>query len=980
VRSGAAFQDRPVRRGVQDTRRLSVDEDNPRSFLDDFSGESIAQQGSEAYAATVAAKVVQSPGKFQRIFNRMTGDKVADLAAYYAGETPEGVTVEKALPSVGLPFGAMLRDMRVILGQTKMGQKIWEAGRQYKVDTQKISGTWRGTYERAVKDLSKAEKAAVTTLLDTEEDITQPGKVGDAARALRKLTNEVGQTLIDHGYLSTLRDAYLPHLFQGKYWVYSKSHPGQGTKHYSEIEALAEARDRVKAGQTDVKVFQDTFIPPDNGTMLSTKQYWRLVKMIQGQVGDQVQIHGDEDIKALMEDELLDGPTAAEISKALREGKVARPKPKLRWHGNLLERSVNNPNFVKDLDLIFQAYLYGSARKITQDKFMRDAQKSLEAMPGEHGDLKKFIEQTYIPNTLAHPTQMEKSLARVFSNSALMHWITGGKAQAWTGQDIRKILHNMNLGQYVWDMGLSGSSAIANASQVMVATSPIVGYKSIGAGYRDLMKTSSNPEMKAELEDVGVLSGISNISGEILGEGKPIDQFFEFLKKVTFTDKNRGLKSFGEGTLMPFGWVETSNRVVTYWAGKDYATRKLAKGTKAAQLAQKVVDPKSSLHDLAFEVDNEGGSKEAFARQFAFELVDKTQFRHGRENLPTGILDAGTRLLSPYKSFLLSYMKYFADTYRLGRTSGGRGVFTTKAGVQGVGRGLIGDPLKAIKFTFATLALGGAAGNPLAWGAALLLNEVLKAGFGVSGDDWLEEFKFGLTGKLGVDISGSIAVHLPTKLEDFVGRYAKILIHNGQLAYDWMRDQDTLMQARRNTRELLPAVGQRGQDVKRILQTGQYISPNRRTPIEIEESKISASVKRMFGILPSGVRQAYDKSRDLQTRKRDLRDKSADLSERWANAIHKGDQEGAQDVIDGAISKRQKAMDRIRKLREGSKDATLLREAREEALFYKQWIQNREGRRAALRRLRQTLQERDRRLKGSPRYIRLPELLKRAGK
>ncbi|KKN75037.1 hypothetical protein LCGC14_0384110, partial [marine sediment metagenome] len=853
-------------------------------------------------------RVILGDKNIERIQARLDdfrGSRMMHYYNYLRGRQDADISIvlqKRHLPQLGHWF----RNMESILSQTTQGRRVYEAGRTFKEDTIRQFKQWENVYELAVRNLDAQEKRAVLRLLDTTQEIEGDHPVEVAADRIRRLLTEVRTYLIDNGKKVGYIEGYLPHIFQGKFWVTAEGLSSHKVETLG--EALQIAATWSDQGQTSIKVRQDTFISPDDATMLSRRSYWRLVKAIQEKAGESI--------------EVFDDLSATDIHQMLSGEKIARAKPRKRFFGNLMERVVNNPNFLKDLDQVMGLYFYGASRKVGQDVLWNTVQRNLDNMPAADSRLKQFIETVYMPGTLAHPTNIEEGIAKVLHDMKI-------KPGA-SGQDVRRMFHNINMVQYVYDLGLSMSSAIANASQFFVMAYPIIGEQSAVTGYRMGARAFRDPVLFAELEGEGITQGVSSITGEVLLDRNALR---EFRSKIRGKE---GIRGFGEATLTPFSLVELMNRFSTYFAGKDYAKRWLAKEKDPMKLVLKVSPETSSLFSQAREYSarltdpdvtrnaswkaKNRRLKDALAMRFGYELNEKVNFRAGRENLPQAIREVPVRLLSPYKSFLLNSMKYTLDTVSP--------------------KGMVKDPKKALRFTAMTFALAGVAGNPILYGLFLIINALYKELFGVDLEKELRRHNLlrGLTGKLGVDISGSVAVQLPARLQDLLGRYGKIALELGTLAVQKAQGTGTIITERKLKRQVMPAQMQRVVDAITILNEGQYITPISKTPVALDGEPWVAAVKRAVGILPAAVSKAFEEEREMQRLKRKYKGLSADLTERWSTAVKDEDVVQIDRVVRKVTGRVNDALERMAK----AKNNDQVIEALTDLLFWQQWIEGKE--------------------------------------
>jgi superfamily II DNA/RNA helicase len=873
--------------------------------------------GTTLYGGFPLQEIARIPKLFTKLLRTQKVNRIANWYGWLRGRQHEDVTVVLK-KDYGPQLGWWFRNMDSVLSQTRQGRLVYEAGRDFKQDTIKRFKVWRTRYMSAVDGLTDEEKRDVLNLIDQVEAPEGEGKVVEAAQTLRELTIDVRQYLIDNGHRVGYIEGYLPHIFQGHFWVKAR---GQMSHKVESIGEALEVADRMatETGE-NVTIMQDTFIPPDDAQMMTRRAYWRLIKALQENIGESIEVM--EDI------------STTEIHQMISGAKVARPLPRKRFFGNMMGRVVNNPNYLKDLDSVMQAYFYGASRKVHQDILMRKVHSQYEKMGSEQSDLKQFAERKFMPGVLAHPTMMEKAAARAIHEVGLF--------PGASGQDVRKWMHNVNLIQYVMDLGLSASSAIANASQFFMNAYPIVGEKAAAKAYARAAKIMTkmlvapntlNEEQKADLKEItemGITSAVSSITGEILIEEGTIQ---EFMRKLALGE---GLKGFQEATLMPFSTVELQNRFASYFAGKFWAEQQLANGKSAVGVAREVGPETSTLMEVAQEIDTRLASTEAtrnvhwqrkqerleaqFARLAGVEINDKTQFRVGRENLPFILREAPIRLFSPYKTFLMNQLKFTIDTLRP--------------------KGIRTNPKKALRFAGMTLALAGVAGNPIVYGVFLAINRMLKEFFDYDLEEELRKknLRRGLTGWLGLDISGAVAVWLPDRLEDLLGRFGKIALELGKLAVSEERGAGplgiTAMQARRLKRQFLPAQVQRTVDAYIIIDQGAYVTPLTKTPVALEAEPWVAAIKRFIGMLPKSVSRTFEEEQATQRMKRQYKTLSRDLTERWAQAIKENNKKDLDDVMQFVVKRVDKALNRLKNARNESS----ARRAIVELLFWKSWM------------------------------------------
>lgn len=850
--------------------------------------------------------------------------RVAHQVNWLLGKTPENTTV-KVKSKYSPQFVQWFRNMGEILSQTTQGRDVYEAGRTYRQEiVQKMAG-WRARYEAAAAGLGLQEKAALVKILDTVEDLGSlpAGKVTEAAKEIRALLDDIHAELTkqipEMGYIK----GYFPHVFQGKFWVKVHNDPDQKYLHKMETirGALQLAKDLAEKTGEKVDIVQDTFIPGDDATMMSRRSFWKLVAAMKKRLGETVPIF-----------ENLSGQQIADI---LAGEKIAKPLPRKRFFGHAVAREIDSPNYSRAIDDVMDVYFYGASRKIAQDKFTKLVQDRVERMK-DADRLRKFVQDVYLPTILAHPTNFEEGLANA--------WIVQKMSPGATGQDVRRWMHKVNLPQYVFDMGLSASSVVANATQFWINAYPVVGELAAVKGYGKGFRTLWDKGLLAEVEAEGITAGVSAITGEsIIGKG--------WLKDLGEKLAGRqGLHGLGEATLEPFQVAEMINRFSAYWAGKDWALKELARGRDPRKVAATVAPKTSSLYRQAEKLAKAKRTgpveREAFARKVGFELNEKTNFRISRDNLPQILQEAPLRLLSPYKAFLLNQLKYSWETL------GPKGAFH--------------NPKAALRFAGMTFALAGAAGNPVLWGIFEGINFLMKLLFGVDLEKELKRRGWwrGASGRAGLDISGSVALNMPRRAEDLLGRYGKVGLELGRLAYGKARDAGTLKEEKTLGRLAMPALVQRTVDALTIIEEGQYRTPIKGTPITLKEAPWAAAVKRVAGMMPGGVAEQFDREEMAQKTEARFKSLSHDYTERWAEAYRQGDERGQDRIIRKVVNRVNEALDNL----QGARTQDEATQALVELAFWATWARGQEKFKAALE--RRTIPRDLYQLKKAPRYMR----------
>jgi hypothetical protein len=302
-----------------------------------------------------------------------------------------------------------------------------------------------------------------------------------------------------------------------------------------------------------------------------------------------------------------------------------------------------------------------------------------------------------------------------------------------------------------------------------------------------------------------------------------------------------------------------------------------------------------------------------------------------------------TRILSPYKSFLTNQIKYTAAAI------GPRGIKT--------------NPKRALRFAAMTFLLAGVAGNPIMYGMFLSVAMILKRLFGydlrkdlqrahkiLGGKIEIPPLYRGIFGALGLDISGSVAIHLPTpeRWRDYFGRYGQGLLELSQLAWKkFVTGEGTVFHERKLARLKYPAQALRIMDSMDIFERGEYTTPITKTPVAITSEPVwLAAIKRALGMLPTDVATTFDRERIFLKQKRKYRSISQDLTERWATAVKNNDVEAQQKIF---VQVSRRLVNATKKLGRARTDDEMF-EALTEVMFYKRWIESNQHFKNALER------------------------------
>jgi len=673
-----------------------------------------------------------------------------------------------------------------------------------------------------------------------------------SADGIEGLTKLLGENEIPIGYL----DNYLSHVFQGDYWL---EVGGKKLKKYpNEWKALFDAQKLVKEDPSqEVKVIVDSITSPDDVTYLSQRGLWGLVSRIKEKIG--------EDGMEVMTNE--------QIRDSLR-GTVST-RPKRRFVGNFMKRLSDNPNYEKDLPKVMKYYGYQVSRKLNQDKFTREAERLTNAMMKDgdrYGEMAKYSKDKFIPAVLGHPSGFDKTLSHAAGLMGL------------DKQIFKKLAGRGQTAQFIWDLGYSASSAMVNSLQSM-NTIALAGPKAFG---------------KALKHGAGV-----KVRGKILSPWADPKVVEEAITAIEHEASLLGtsVRHKAKSLLMPTGLfkeVELRNRLQAYFSGREYGFEifdSLKKGGKSAEKAlsrlRLVVPDTDPLYESALDViRKKGGDKTTFATEAAYEMVEKTQFRYGKV-AGSPIFDQGfVKMMSPYKSFLINQSKLSYDLLNP--------------------YGIFKHPKEAATFAGLYFAAGGLEGNPVLAAYGHLADTVMTKLYPEKRNlsEYLEDkgFDSGILGKAGVDISGQLAVNLPTSPSEMIGRVGTIIGDTYELKKAKARvtpgigDRPLATREKRKVfRNLLPSQARRLYEANRVFKTGEVIRPITGSLVRKVDDPTLEALKVAFGV------RGYDESRllrdemALQERKEALKKRTGDYRQQFVDSLAEGDVGGALKLVESSL-------------------------------------------------------------------------------
>ena len=532
---------------------------------------------------------------------------------------------------------------------------------------------------------------------------------------MRNVLNELRQFGIDNGLSIHKIENYVPHIFEGNWrvWINGQLH----TKFFkNHIDAVNKAIEVIKAGgEADV----GPVMPKDAYDIyLREARMGRLIG----------KLHRSSKIPS------------AEIREYLRKANV-KQVPKERFFGNMLQRKTNNPDFIKDLDVVIRMYAYGISRKVYQDKFKKEITALREEAVPKLGE----VLEKYEGRVAGVPQALEEWIASVTASAAEAIGLGARDANV---SGLKRIIWMMSAAQYVYDLGLMTSSAAVNLTQLFINTIPLTRSPAATAkGIKAAVNALRDPKSKErlELQEMGITA---EISSALEGQDTQLLQ-------------NKLAKWALDFPLFMFKGVEISNRANTYFIGKNLA---LSNPKKVMKILDTLQIPESA------RIRRMKG--EEFAREFGAELVNNTQFRIEKFNAP-GLLTSPTfKLLAPYKGFLINQHVLM---FKL-----------LKAGLRDPLKLKSTDGMQALAaFMAASFAIGGKETNPLTSTTYAIMEEAYervyhqKLGELKVGDFKLGEImEFGFPAQFDYDFTSALLLQNPTEyLTDplqATGRYADL--------------------------------------------------------------------------------------------------------------------------------------------------------------------------------------------------------------
>ena len=812
------------------------------------------------------------------------------------------------------------KNQESILRQTPQGSRIFDSATRFKDTTNRDYTNFTDAFDAIKKGMEKSfpsrratrrgMKALWSEVLEGLDTGSPTPRAEPHVEALRQWYDSLHEYARKAGVPIGYRENYLSHMFNGDYWIKSEGEFSRPFSNFGEaLQELARAR---MAGK-DATLEMDVYVPPFEGQATSRRGFWRAASELHKLTGERLEVIGNAvglpDLGQMLAD-MGKGLETGEFAELLREGKVLRPLPRHRFFANMLRRVADNPYFSRDPSIIFPNYTYGLVRKVTQDRFLREVQTQIEDMPLSHSELKRTVMDYYMPAVLGHPTPFEKGTANWFGRTVMGRPVEPGA--------VRQLVSSVAGVQFLFDLGASIASAGVNATQTWANTYPIIGEKSFLEGEAAYWRSMHDPKIGAEVREVAVAEHVSPITHRRIEHGArqlahPLGLFQE---------------------------MEYHNRVSSYFGGKHYAAERLKGLAPAAlpeamrELAKKVTPSGTAkarelgpLYDRAAMIEGMlkkarrskwyrkynafhpqtvaaiGRQRALFERHFGKELSDKTQFRVGRENLPSVLNNGPLQAIFPYKSFMLNQIGLSYRYLRLHPEYAG-GPLARRSSWRRAG--VWEDPIRWTRHAAMSFALGGIFGSPFLLAGFHVLNAIYRK---VTGEDLRHElrklhFERGLLSKLGLDISGNFAVHMPnpqTFFDDTAGRLVKVGWH----AVQYLPDGYDVFEKRRMQRDLLPAQVRRIADAWETYKAGEVVTPIRRELVDMTGKstldRAKNALRTAVGAQDPRIRAYFDDREELLKRQERFQGRRAAINERLAESVRRGEPKIVDAVVEDII-------------------------------------------------------------------------------
>lgn len=824
------------------------------------------------------------------------------------------------------------KNQETILRQTAQGSNIFDSATRFKDLTNRdytnfmdSFDTIRGAMEKSFPN-RRARRRGMKQLWQEVIEGLDTGNPTPAAaphvEALRTWYDTLHQYARKNGVPIGYRENYLSHMFNGDYWIKTE---GEFSRPFSNFgEALQElARRRAEGKPSTLEM--DVYIPPFEGQATSRRGFWRAAAELHKMMGERLEVIGNNvgipDIQQML-DAMGKTLEVGDFGQMLREGKVLRPLPRHRFFANMLQRVANNPYFSRDPSVIFPNYTYGLVRKVTQDRLLREVQTQIEAMPLRHSELKRHVMDYYMPAVLGHPSTFEKAAANWFGRTVMGRPVEPG--------EVRKLVSSIAGVQFLFDLGASITSSAVNATQTWVNTYPVIGEKSFLEGEGAYWRGMHDTKIAAEIREVAVAEHVSPITHRRIEHGArqlahPLGLFqeMEYHNRVS---SYFGGKHFAHEKLkalkvdaLPAAMRELADKVAPTGLAKERQLSPLyARANEVELMLRKAMRSKWYRKHKAFHPKTiEAIQRRAalFEKHFGKELSDKTQFRVGRENLPSILNNGPLQAAFPYKSFLLNQMALSYRYLRLHPEYGG-GPLARRSSWRRAG--VWEDPLRWTRHAAMTFALGGIFGSPFLLAGFHVLNAIYRK---MTGEDLRHElrklhFERGLLSKLGLDISGNFAVHLPDPVrffEDASGRLPKLMWH----AIQYAPDGYDVFEQRKLQRELTPSQIRRVTDAWRTYRDGEVVTPIRRELVDYTGrgrlDRAGEAIRQVVGAQDPRVRAYFDDREEMLKRQDRFRARRAAINERLAEAVRRGDAKLVDPVVDDIVQGLTQSLEKIDK-------------------------------------------------------------------
>lgn len=676
------------------------------------------------------------------------------------------------------------------LFRDESSRKVFEGARTYTTNIENWVREWiHKKYYRILNEMPKDVKENIGQWLETESDDVPP-----SIKKLRDLLIDVHSFVKENGYDIGNISYYFPHMYDNWQITYEV-----GTDKDNKIITQTK---NVKNFGTVIKNIRDA------------EQKKLKIIDVTPRINENIAI-------GLGDRTMFDKAKKAELAFTLNMDDIKfvasfgdfKTVPESVFMANFLKRKMDNESYRKDAINVLDMYMYGVARKVYGDQFIKVAG---DAIKNTTEPRLQQIMKDYTRDVLGK----ERSVVDLAVNGLVNFVSQKAFGKEVELRDTMNYTRNLALTQYIQDLGGMVSSSIANASQLFLNVGAVVDNITFLKGMNESRKVFIDLAQEyINSKQEGRDSKYENIKG-----------YNELVESGVLAEAPIGIEGTTTNTmlrvpLLLFQGIERFNRVTTYMIGKEFANTNPEKMKNALRI---LGVPESA------SIFKEG----ATAEMLASELVDYTQYRAERFNTPEIFKSPAMKLLAPYKTFLINQTALQLSLVKH---------MIADKGLKGQ------SALASTKFITIALMLGGSAATPLAAMMFSIFDNLWKELFGLSiKDEKIGDLEIGhilekgIPASFGVDISGSIAMQYPTKLSEVVGRYANAAYNITQEKWE-----DAL-------HNLTPRIIEKGKQSVDVYNYGQYRNYKGHLITEVDPSFIQAS-KVLAGFAPSKAIDYYRK-------------------------------------------------------------------------------------------------------------------------